>query len=126
SSPQRRVTPRGDSLVTARTVGGSESASTKGAATIGLGPTESEGSHRVLLDVFEGSAQVEFGGHLAGPTPYPLAARLHDSVVVTLRQRGYADTTVMVEFTENRHAHTVKMRALLNPNGENRPQSPQS
>ncbi|MBV6521214.1 MAG: Serine/threonine-protein kinase PknD [Gemmatimonadaceae bacterium] len=87
-----------------------------------LGPAEGEraqgGTHRVLLDVFEGSADVELAGRRLGATPVPITARLHDSVFVTLRQRGFVDTTVMVEFTENRHAHTVRMRALTDPDGQ--------
>lgn len=110
-TPKRRDGSSGDSAVAVIPTPTDDSM----AGMPAVGPVEDEASHRILVDVFEGSADVELGGRVAGLTPFPLAAQLHDSVRVTLRQRGFADTTVMVEFTENRHAYTVKMRALSNP-----------
>ena len=73
-------------------------------------PQPSLGQNTVMVDTFNGMAEVFQDGQLVGRTPYELHARTGQKVDLLLRRQGFKDLPVHFEVTERR-MYTYTMEA---------------
>lgn len=63
----------------------------------------------IIIDVFEGQAQVYRGDQPLGTTPYELTASPGEVVRLNLKRDGFKDKTVEFTVSETRHVYTFRM-----------------
>lgn len=69
-----------------------------------------EESRAVLINVWEGTAEVYQDGKLVGTTPYELRAPLGEKVNLTLRRAGFEDYQTDFAVTENKKEYTFVLQ----------------
>lgn len=82
-----------------------------GKAPSPAGKTGNEESRAVLINVWEGRAEVYRDGQLVGTTPYELKAGLGEKVNLTLRRPGFEDYQTDFAVTENKREYMITMQA---------------
>jgi serine/threonine-protein kinase len=65
--------------------------------------------HTIIIDVFEGHAQVYRDNQLLGTTPYELTALPGQVVRLNLKSEGFKDKTVEFTVSETRNVYTFRM-----------------
>lgn len=71
--------------------------------------TKEAGAKTVLIDVFEGRAEVYRDNRFLGTTPYELRASPGERIQLELRREGFQDKPVEFTVSETRHVYTFRM-----------------
>jgi eukaryotic-like serine/threonine-protein kinase len=65
----------------------------------------------IIIDVFEGNAEIHRDGQYLGTTPFELKAPVGEKISVTLKRPGYIDKPVEFNVSDNKRQYTFAMEA---------------